>query len=706
MLFAILLAVTGNSVAVLPMDVRPGSLEPAEVTALEAEIRAAATEALTGFTLLDAARTAAAPKDPRKALDALNVGAVVFAIAARVDGAPVLAIGVYKAGSAAPAGSVRVSGRNVAELKEGMRDKVAALLRSALGTAAAKPESSATRPSDPLLALVQEIATDVESLRGLRRKSNLKVLVADERSFSREQRGRAQRELTSSFLAAERARWRAFDLAPPSADPASILPAVFDEQAAAFYDPGSKQLVVRKDAPFGESLRLTLAHEIEHALQQQNFGFPDTSAYPEDDVRLARLALYEGDAMAAMTAYGARRARKHVKAAIINAAAVLKAAEPEVLLRTAGYSSALLKAPAVLREEVALRYAAGFALVAEVYRRGGFALVDRMFANPPASTHQVLHPEAYLAGQAPMAISTPSAPRGTRAVASGRLGELGARQLLSACVDKSVAADATARWAGDAYVVVEGSRRAQSLLWISAWSAGTSEAVSNLVRLQSPCWQQSASAGGMGAAARVRTGGDFVGIARGAVDLDGAAASALSARTAPAKTAPPFGEMPAPPGPTRIEEGHFTSAWLALEGAVPEGYQPDPGNPTAEVSIKRLGVAGGAASLSLLGEPLSGDSLESFFEKAAAQIAAQHGGHPSLVGKAQRTLAEASAEERTWKIEGAGVQLHIEVGAFCGGKGSLALVSIESSEAAKATLERFASSIKSTGTAPACSELE
>jgi len=124
------------------------------------------------------------------------------------------------------------------------------------------------------------------------------------------------------------------------------------------------------------------------------------------------------------------------------------------------------------------------------------------------------------------------------------------------------------------------------------------------------------------------------------------------------------------------------------------------------VSIKRLGVAGGTASLSLLGEPLSGDSLETFFEKAAAQIGAQQGGHPSLVGKAQRTLAEASAEERTWKIEGAGVQLHIEVGGFCGGKGSLALVSIESSDAAKATLERFASSIRSTGTAPACSDLE
>jgi hypothetical protein len=52
------------------------------------------------------------------------------------------------------------------------------------------------------------------------------------------------------------------------------------------------------------------------------------------------------------------------------------------------------------------------------------------------------------------------------------------------------------------------------------------------------------------------------------------------------------------------------------------------------------------------------------------------------------------------------VQLHIQVGSFCSGKASLALVSIESSDAAKAALDRFASSIKPTGAAPACSDLE
>jgi hypothetical protein len=707
MLLAILCAAAaGNVVAVLPMDARPGSLEPAEVAGLQEELRAVAAQSLPGFSLLDAEQTAAAPKDPRKALESLKVAALVFGIVAKVEGGTVMAIGVYKSGSPAPAGSVRISG-NAAELKQGIRDRVPAMLKGA-GISPLKAPSEAAAPQRPpaepaLSPLIQEVTSDVEALRGLRRKSSLKVQILDDKLFAAALRAKAEKELPRS--AGERMRWLAFDLAPPAADPATLL-TVLDEQASAFFDPFNKQLVVRKDAPGGENLRLVLAHEIEHALQQQYFGFPDPVSLPDDDARLARLALYEGDAMTVSAAYGARRARKHLKAAIISAAALLRAAQPEVLFRAAGYSPALLKAPAILREEVAVRYGAGFGLVAEVYRRGGFALVDRMFANPPATSHQVLHPEAYLAGEAPVAIASPPAPKGTRVVASGHLGEAAARVMLGSCVDKSVARDAVAHWAGDTYIVVEGARRALSLVWLSAWSAGTAESVSNLIRLQSPCWQQSAAAGGLPAAARVRTGGDFVAVARGSVDLDPAAAAALGTRTAPGKAVPPFGDIAATSAPARIEEGRFTSAWLALEGLIPEGYQPDPGNPTAEVSIRRPGVAGGNASVSLLGEALAGEALEKFFETASAQIAAAQGGHPSLVSKAQRLLAEGTGEERIWKIEGPGVQLHIQVGSFCSGKASLALVSIESSDAAKAALDRFASSIKPTGAAPACSDLE
>src|SRR5207253_5485374 len=186
-----------------------------------------------------------------------------------------------------------------------------------------------------------------------------------------------------------RARWLAFNLAPAAVDPAQALLDVLDEQVAGFYDPFTRQLVVRKDPPASagamgpDGLRVVLAHEIEHALQDQNFGIPDMAALPDDDVRLARTALYEGDAMAVMTAFSALRAHKPIKASIASGAATLKALDAQTLLKMSGKSPQLQHAPPVLREELVLPYAAGFALVAEAYRRGGFPLVDRMFRSPP-----------------------------------------------------------------------------------------------------------------------------------------------------------------------------------------------------------------------------------------------------------------------------------------------------------------------------------
>ena len=123
-----------------------------------------------------------------------------------------------------------------------------------------------------------------------------------------------------------------------------------------------------------------------------------------------------------------------------------------------------------MREELALPYVAGLALVAEVHRRGGFELVDKMFERPPSSTHQVLHPEAYLSGEQPARVPYPAPPPGMRAVSSGRMGELGARLALQVCVDEQVAREVAQHWAGDAYTIVRAPADAIALVWSTAWS--------------------------------------------------------------------------------------------------------------------------------------------------------------------------------------------------------------------------------------------
>ena len=739
-------AAAGQRLAVAPVEPRAGVLTPAEAAAVTEEIRATAREALAaqGVEVVEAG-------DPASALQA-GAAAALFGRAARLEGATVIAVGVYRPGSVAPVAVARLMGIGLEQLRADVRARLPKLARSALGLAAPAAEApppqgtlrmpagaappagappaaappAAAPPArappaaplpaaavnesappvneSPLVALIREVTAEVEALRGLRRKQNLKILVLDDKLFAAAVREKAQKELTPALVAAERARWTAFALAPPGLDPGQILLAVLDEQVAGFYDPFSKQLIVRKDPPGGaDGLRVVLAHEIEHALQDQNFGIPDFKALPDDDVRLARSALFEGDAMAVMAAYGARRAHQPVKAAILKGAALLRAVDTEALLRMSGKSPALLNAPAVLREELVLPYTAGFALVAEVYRRGGFALVDRMFRNPPASSHQLLHPDAYFAGEQPAPLPFPTAPLGTRIVASGRMGELGARAALEVCVDRAVVKDFVQHWQGDAYTIVAGPGGALSLLWTSSWSGDGARPLANLLQLEQPCWDESSLPG----AAKVASAGPVLAVARGPADLAAAQARQLAVRGAPPPPAPPLGAVPPPPPPepVHLAGGKLTSPQLALEAEVPDGYTQDPAAPAAEVAIQR--DKAGRAALSFLPEPLGAEALETFFQRTSAQIATAQGGRLSLLESRTRALLGATeALERTWSIDGAATRLRIDLAPACGGKATLALIRVESGRGAAEALERYATSIHSTGPAPACAELE
>ncbi len=559
----------------------------------------------------------------------------------------------------------------------------------------------------------------MEDLRGLYRKHNLKVQILDDKLFAEAVREKAKKELTPAVVAAERARWLAFNLAPAAADPGQVLLDVLDEQVAGFYDPFTKQLIVRRKPPASageglgpDGLRIILAHEIEHALQDQNFGIPDLAALPDDDLRLARSALFEGDAMAVMTAYGALRAHNPVKPAIVGGAAMLRSVDTDTLLRVSGKSPALLHAPPVLREELVVPYSAGFALVAEAYRRGGFALVDRMFERPPLSLHQVLHPEAYFAGELPAAIPFPVTPPGTRMVSRGRMGELGTRIALETCVEKAVTKDLAVHWAGDAYTIVEGPKSSISLLWTTAWSGGTAANVANAMKLVQPCWQEQAAAARSPAGwtiagpSKVVASGNLVAVVRGAVALDAGAARQLAVAVPVPALAPPLGNVPAPApvAPTRIEGSRFVSARLGLEGEVPQGFTADAANPAAEMTISHTGPPAGSAALSFMPVPLAGDSADTFFQTASGQLAATRGAHLTFVRKTGIKLAGETAEERSWTLDEGGGELRIALAPWCGGKASLALVRLES--ASSAALDSFTASLRADGVGAACADLQ
>src|SRR5262249_22769164 len=152
----------------------------------------------------------------------------------------------------------------------------------------------------------------------------------------------------------------------------------------------------------------------------------------------------------------------------------------------------------------------------------------------------------------------PQPPTGTRLIASGRMGELGTRMALEACLDKEVVRELAPRWAGDAYTIVEGPNRgAISMIWTTAWSGGVSGNVVNLMKLVQPCWQDRPAADPpppgwpTAGASRLATSAELVSVARGSIALSPAVSRQLSQRVVAPAAVPPLGGVPPPPAPAQ-----------------------------------------------------------------------------------------------------------------------------------------------------------
>ena len=76
------------------------------------------------------------------------------------------------------------------------------------------------------------------------------------------------------------------------------------EQIAGLYDPKAREFYVADWIPLDDQ-RMVMAHELTHALQDQHFQIEAwvKAARPNDDAEMAREAVLEGSAMAAMIDY-------------------------------------------------------------------------------------------------------------------------------------------------------------------------------------------------------------------------------------------------------------------------------------------------------------------------------------------------------------------------------------------------------------------
>ena len=268
-------------------------------------------------------------------------------------------------------------------------------------------------------------------------------------------------------------------------------------QVVGFYDQVSKGLyVLSESGGVGPTQKITFAHEYTHALQDQTFGLDKlaTDTADQGDQDLSRLALVEGDATQLMTQWAT------ADMSILDLLAVAGDAA------SAEQQKQLDAAPAILRETLLFPYEDGLSFVSAVYAKGGWAAVDQLYADPPDSTSQILHPDLYVEKVKPVALSVPPVPAtlggGWKLTMQDTLGELQLGIWLAG-PDATDAARIAAKanvstWGGDRVGLYEGPAGAWAVVLRTTWrdAAGAAAFDASVGRLLSAAKTPSRSCAG------------------------------------------------------------------------------------------------------------------------------------------------------------------------------------------------------------------
>jgi hypothetical protein len=331
---------------------------------------------------------------------------------------------------------------------------------------------------------VAKIEAGIQNVRALRFKQPVPLAVKTPDEAESMMEADLMRDYTDNQLEVDGVAGALVGLYPAGINLKAQSLTLLKSQVAGFYDPRGKtmvlveggaslgiwnsaaQFMIQRDVA-GEML---LAHELTHALQDQNFdlGSKLDEVRNNDDRTLALKSVAEGDATIAGFAYAAGRMDNStadaLAASLKNLPAALAAAAPDT---PEGLSAPLL-----------FQYSDGARFVAEAYRRGGWPAVDALYRDPPQSSHQIIHPALYFEhGAAQPRIELAGYDRimsGWRKADDDSFGELLLRVILERNLGKqSNEIGLAARWTADRMIILQQSRGV-NVIWMIAFADGHS----------------------------------------------------------------------------------------------------------------------------------------------------------------------------------------------------------------------------------------
>src|SRR5437588_1944926 len=276
-----------------------------------------------------------------------------------------------------------------------------------------------------------------------------------------------------------------FGLLPRDFDLHKFLVQLLQEQVAGYYDVKTKKMYLL-DWLSADAQKPVLAHELTHALQDQNFDLKswespkaakgsdkEEFSFDEDEASTARSAVAEGQGMVTLVDY-MLRGTGHTLADAPQVATMMRSS----MTGNSGFPL-LERAPLMIRESLVFPYGDGLAFEAALLEKGKDTAFSGAFRRPPQNTHEVLDVASYLRATPAKWLVLPDLRNELGSAYEkydeGSIGQLDTRILVEQYADKETAAKMADAWKGGVYYAagnkdpkLKGSARI-GLVYLSRW---------------------------------------------------------------------------------------------------------------------------------------------------------------------------------------------------------------------------------------------
>ncbi len=307
----------------------------------------------------------------------------------------------------------------------------------------------------PLLAQADELLREMSRITGLAIRGPLKKQIISRAEIRKYVEENFHAEYTPQEIHVQEATLRAFGLVSREFNLEKFLVDFYTEQAAGFYDPRRKTLFIA-DWPTEDVQKMVLAHELTHALQDQNFDLQKflRADRGNDDATNARAAVVEGHASAAMM----QQVVEPVELATLPSLEPMMA---QVSHQRLEEFPAFSNAPYFFRLQALFPYAQGMGFMQLGLAQGGWKRLNAIFSHPPATTKEIFEPGIYFDSQ-PLPKIELARPRplarapALAALDENVMGELGYYALLAQFISETEAKSVATGWVADRYILYEG----------------------------------------------------------------------------------------------------------------------------------------------------------------------------------------------------------------------------------------------------------